>query len=114
MTTLLIASRYLMGRKLRTFLTTLAVVFGVFVIFGMNIIVPTMVEAFTANVMAAAGQVDLTIAQNYGDAFTTKTLTKVEHTEGIKVAEGYLQRNLNLPENYFDHNAAKPDEFGAL
>lgn len=114
MTTLLIASRYLMGRKLRTFLTTLAVVFGVFVIFGMNIIVPTMVEAFTANVMAAAGQVDLTITEKHSDTFTIKTLTKVSHADGIKTAEGYLQRAMNLPENYFDHDAATPDEFTVL
>ena len=35
-----LAARYLSGRKLRTFLTTLAVVFGVLVLFGMNIVLP--------------------------------------------------------------------------
>src|SRR5690349_7181339 len=103
MTTLLIASRYLMGRKLRTFLTTLAVVFGVFVIFGMNIIVPTMLQAFTANAMAAAGQVDITVTEKHGETFSLKLLDKVARTDGIKVAEGYIQRTMNLPENYFDH-----------
>jgi putative ABC transport system permease protein len=33
-----LAARYLWGRKLRTFLTTLAIVFGVWVIFSMNIL----------------------------------------------------------------------------
>ena len=35
-----LARRYLSGRKLRTFLTTLAVIFGVLVIFAMNSILP--------------------------------------------------------------------------
>ncbi|HRQ32875.1 MAG TPA: hypothetical protein PLM89_07210 [Anaerolineales bacterium] len=47
---LTLAYRYLSGRKLRTFLTTLAVIFGVLVIFGMNIILPTMIAALQANV----------------------------------------------------------------
>ena len=52
---LTLAIRYLAGRKLRTLLTTLAVVFGVLVIFGMNIILPTMSAALQANAMAARG-----------------------------------------------------------
>ena len=37
-----LARRYLAGRKLRTFLTTLAIVFGVLVIFGMNTLLPAL------------------------------------------------------------------------
>ena len=32
----MLAARYLSGRKLRTFLTTLAVIFGVMIIFGIE------------------------------------------------------------------------------
>jgi putative ABC transport system permease protein len=53
-----LASRYLRGRKLRTTLTTLAVMFGVLVIFMMNLLVPTMIKAFQANMLAASDQVD--------------------------------------------------------
>ena len=56
-----LAARYLWGRKLRTFLTTLAIVFGTLVIFGMNTILPTMLRAFQTNILAASGQVDVTI-----------------------------------------------------
>ena len=63
------ALRYLSGRKLRTLLTTLAVIFGVMVIFGMNILIPSMLKGFQANVMAAAGIVDVTVTQKTGDAF---------------------------------------------
>jgi putative ABC transport system permease protein len=114
MTTLMIASRYLLGRKLRTFLTTLAVVFGVFVIFGMNIIVPTLVEAFVSNVMAAAGQVDMTITEKHGETFSASLADKIVRTDGIKLAEGYLQRTMNLPQDYFDHDASTPDQFSGL
>jgi putative ABC transport system permease protein len=51
------------GRKLRTFLTTLAIVFGAWLIFGINILMPTMLKAFEANMLAASGQVDVTITQ---------------------------------------------------
>jgi ABC-type antimicrobial peptide transport system permease subunit len=43
----------LWGRKLRTFLTTLAIVFGAWLIFAMNILMPTMLKAFEANMLAA-------------------------------------------------------------
>ncbi len=42
----------LVGRKLRTFLTTLAIVFGAWQIFGMNILMPTMLKVFKANMLA--------------------------------------------------------------
>ena len=37
-----LAAHYLWGRKLRSFLTTLAIVIGVMVIFGMGSVLPTM------------------------------------------------------------------------
>ena len=43
---LTLAARYLGGRKLRTFLTTLAIVIGVMVIFGMGIYLPSFMDAF--------------------------------------------------------------------
>ena len=67
-----LAGRYLWGRKLRTFLTTLAIVFGTLVIFGMNIILPTMVQAFQSNLLAASGQVDVTITLKTGEAFSRR------------------------------------------
>src|SRR5262249_171520 len=70
-----LAARYLWGRKLRTALTTLAIVFGVLLIFGMNILLPTMLAAFQSNMLAAAGQVDVTITHKTGEAFSPNVLT---------------------------------------
>ncbi len=63
---LTLAYRYLLGRKLRTFLTTLAIVFGVLLIFGMNTVLPTMIAALQANVQGAEGNADFTITSALG------------------------------------------------
>lgn len=47
------AARYLWGRKLRTFLTTLAIVLGTLAIFCMSLLLPTMLKAFEVNMLAA-------------------------------------------------------------
>lgn len=70
---LTLAARYLWGRKLRTFLTTLAIVFGAWLIFAMNILMPTMLKAFQVNMLAASGQVDVTITLSLIIACLVKT-----------------------------------------
>jgi putative ABC transport system permease protein len=72
-----LASRYLAGRKLRTVLTTLAIVFGVLVIFGMNTMLPAFVQAFQANMLAASGQVDTTVTLKSSDAFSIDVAAQV-------------------------------------
>jgi putative ABC transport system permease protein len=96
-----LAARYLWGRKLRTFLTTLAIMFGTLVIFGMNTILPTMSRAFQTNVLAASGQVDVTITHKTGEAFSDKVLNRVKTVAGIRVIAGSLSRTLNIPDSYF-------------
>src|SRR6185436_10539994 len=109
-----LAMRYLSGRKLRTFLTTLAIVFGVLVIFGMNTILPTMMKSFQANMIAAAGQVDASITHKTGEAFSPELLDSVRAVPGVRVAAGVLERTVNLPANYFDHDPATTDRYSAL
>ena len=109
-----LAARYLAGRKLRTALTTLAVVFGVLVIFGMNIILPTMSAALQANAMAAQGVVDLTISHETGDAFPQTELAKVRAVAGVRAAAGSLNRTINLPVDFYDQNRERPDLISVL
>ncbi len=96
-----LASRYLWGRKLRTFLTTLAILLGTLVIFGMGILLPTMIQAFQANMLAASGQVDITITHESGEAFSEKTIQKIRGIENIRAISGSLSRTINIPEKYF-------------
>ncbi len=96
-----LAARYLWGRKLRTFLTTLAIVFGVLVIFSMNILLPTMMQAFTTSLLSASGQVDLTVTHKSGETFSTRVLDQIENVDGIRAASGTLERSINIPANFF-------------
>ncbi|HET9222954.1 MAG TPA: FtsX-like permease family protein, partial [Roseiflexaceae bacterium] len=97
-----LAARYLWGRKLRTVLTTLAIVFGTLVIFGMNILLPTMLAAFQSNLLAASGQVDITITHKTGEAFSRSVLGKVRAVPGVRAVAGSLSRTMNIPADYYD------------
>lgn len=111
---LTLAARYLMGRKLRTFLTTLAVVFGVLVIFGMNIILPTMLQALQSNLMAASGNVDVTVTHIAGEPFSISLVDKVKSLEGVQAISYSLNRTINLPADYFNLNSNKSNRISAL
>ncbi len=108
------ASRYLAGRKLRTFLTTLAVVFGVLVIFGMNIVLPSMLQSMKANTMAVSGAVDVTITHITSDVFPTDTITKLNEIDGISAISATLTRTINIPADYFDQDTKKVDRITSL
>ncbi len=109
-----LALRYLSGRKLRALLTTLAIVFGVLLIFGMNSIIPAMMKAFQANILAASGLVDAAVSLKTGDAFPADKLATVKAVDGVRVITGLLDRTVNLPPDYFDADPALPDRVSAL
>jgi len=98
---LTLAGRYLWGRKLRTALTTLAIVFGALIIFSMNTMLPTMERAFQVNMMAAAGQVDVTVSHDTGEAFSASTLHRIQGIAGIRAIAGSLSRTVNIPAGYY-------------
>ncbi len=106
---LTLALRYLSGRRLRSFLTTLAVMFGVLVIFGMNILVPSMMAAFQATMLSVSNTVDLTVTLRTGGGFSPDVLAQVQSTEGIAIAHGMLERPVNLPADFYDNDPQKPD-----
>src|SRR6476469_4819874 len=73
-TYLTIPSRYLAGRKLRTVLTTLAIVFGVAVVFAVNMLLPAFTGALEASEMGVTGQVDMTVTSASGGPFRADVL----------------------------------------
>jgi putative ABC transport system permease protein len=109
-----LALRYLNGRKLRTFLTTLAIVFGVLVLFGMNIILPSMLASLQTNALAAAGQVDVTITHVSGEPFDASQFDKAKVVDGVRAASASFNRTVNLPEDFYDKNPSTPDRVTAL
>jgi len=94
---LTLAYRYLQGRKLRTFLTTLAIVLGVAMIVAVNGLIPAMMTSFKQNMLAAAGVVDLSVTSETRSGFGLKVLETVRQVPGIAHASGSLRRNLMLP-----------------
>src|SRR5512143_1146390 len=93
----MLAARYLSGRKLRTFLTTLAVIFGVMIIFGLNGMLPAFSQAFRENMLAASGAVDLSVTGVTDDVFDATVLNTVRGVNGIAQASGSLRRTITLP-----------------
>ena len=111
---LTLAARYLNGRKLRTFLTTLAVVFGVLVIFGMNIILPTMLAALQANVQGASGVVDFSVTHISGEPFSANVAGKLQGVEGVRVYAASLEHTINIPVDFYDQDPNQVDRVTAL
>jgi putative ABC transport system permease protein len=98
---LMLAWRYLSGRKLRTFLTTLAIIFGVLVIFGMNIILPTMTSAMQANLQGMSGVVDYSVTLASGESFSPEIVPTVRAVDGVRAVSASLVRTVNLPSGFF-------------
>ncbi len=95
--TLTLAWRYLRGRGSRSLLTTLAVVFGVMLTFGLNGILPAMVEAFNHNLLSAAGRVDLTVTSAFNQPFRADVADRVLAVPQVVTASPGVQRIAPLP-----------------
>ncbi len=109
-----LAWRYLSRRKLRTLLTTSAIAFGVLIIFGMNLLLPTMLEALKANMMAASGAVDVTITHISGSGFPQQVARRLEGIPNIRAYAVSLERTINLPPNFVDGDPHRPDRISAI
>ncbi len=92
-----LAWRYLKGRGVRTLLTTLAVVLGVMLMFGMNGVLPSMITAFRAATLSSAGQVDVSVASDTAGTFGLDVFQKVARVPGIAGATPSLRRLAALP-----------------
>jgi len=108
--TFTLAWRYLRGRGSRSLLTTLAVVFGVMLTFGLNGILPAMVEAFNHNLLSAAGRVDLTVTSALNQPFRADVVDRILAVPQVASASPGVQRVAPLPRNV----DAPPDALAQL
>lgn len=92
-----LAWRYLTGRKLRTALTTLAIVFGVMLIFGLNGVLPGMREAMQRMMLASVGEVDLTVTSASSAPFAGGVAERVARVEGVSAATPLIRRTVAMP-----------------
>jgi putative ABC transport system permease protein len=102
---LTLAARYLWGRKLRSFLTTLAIVIGVMVIVGTGIYLPTFMEAFQKGMLSASGQTDVMATLKSGESFSMSVLNKIKSIEGVSVVAGSIDRPVTLPPNFYGRDS---------
>jgi len=100
MFTLKLALRYLSGRKLRSFLTTFAIVFGVMIIFGLNGMLPAMEKAWRQGISASTNQADLTVTSKTRSVFDAEVVDKVREVPGIAHATVSLTRQVIVPPAY--------------
>ncbi len=93
----LMGLRYLSGRKLRTVLTTLAIVFGVALIFAINLTLPSFTDAFKQTLSGVAGA-DIRIVSTSGDSFAADpVLAQVAAVDHVQAVSGSLDRTFTLP-----------------
>jgi putative ABC transport system permease protein len=93
----LMGLRYLGGRKLRTALTTLAIVFGVALIFAMNLVLPSMMNAFKQSMTTLSGA-DISITSVSGESFAPgPVMERLSSVQNVTAATGILRRQFNIP-----------------
>ena len=93
----MLAYRYLTVRRQRMLLTTLAIVFGVAVLFGMNAMLPGVMNAFRHTMISAAGKVDLTISSASNNTFSQQALEQIRAISGVSASTGVLMRSVQIP-----------------
>ncbi|MBN1566187.1 MAG: ABC transporter permease, partial [Anaerolineae bacterium] len=92
------AWQYLKRRKLRTTLTTLAIVLGVALIFAINLIMPSVLDSFKQSQESDIADVDLSIADRTGESFDPEPITQtLLELDGVKAVSGVLRRRNLLP-----------------
>ena len=91
-----IALRYLVERKTRTVLTTLSVVVGVMLIFGLNGLVPALEDSLRGTT-AGADQADLTVTSEARGPFNQSLIEEVDDLPIVAFVTGSLIRPVALP-----------------
>lgn len=95
----IMAVQYMRRRKLRTLLTTLAIMFGVSLLFAVQLIIPSMMEAFDQASYTQTDGVDVTVMNTAGIAFDpAEPMRVLENVEGVAAVTGVLHRRISLPD----------------
>ncbi len=95
-TELILAWRYLAVRRVRSILTTLSILLGVALIFGLNSLMPVFMESFGKNLMAMSGHVNLTLTASSGGTFQSGRIDPLRQVAGVDAVALQLRRNIVL------------------
>src|SRR5207245_205013 len=75
----------------------LAVVFGVAVVFAVNMLLPALTSALGASQMGVTGQVDMTVTSVTGGSFRADVLNTISQTGAVAAVAPAFQRQITLP-----------------
>jgi putative ABC transport system permease protein len=94
-----LALHYLSARKLRTLLTTLAIILGVMITFGLNSLAPPLKAAFQQSIQATSLNIDLILSQKTMGMFDRELVDVVAAVPGVTDVSGVINRDIFLPED---------------
>jgi ABC-type lipoprotein release transport system permease subunit len=94
---LLLATRYLLRRRLRSTLTVLAVTLAVTVVMGTNATVPASLQTFQSGLQAATQSVDVTITREAAHSFPAQLAVRIAALKGVQNVTGVLRMSAIYP-----------------
>ena len=95
-----LALRYLLGRKLRSAFTTLAIALGVMIVFGLNGIGPALEVALHQSAAASSLHIPLLIGREAHLPFDAGVVETVGSVPGVEKPAGAISRELFLPDSW--------------
>jgi putative ABC transport system permease protein len=99
---LLLATRYLLRRRLRSTLTVLAITLAVTVVMGMNVSAPAALQTFQSGLQAATQSVDVTITREAGRSFPAQLADRIAALKGVRDVTGVLRTSAIYPPKLLD------------
>src|SRR5512137_1166662 len=94
---LLLATRYLLRRRLRSTLTVLAVTLAVTVVMGTNAALPASLQTFQSGLQAATQSVDVTITREAAHSFPAQLAGRIAALKGVQNVTGVLRMSAIYP-----------------
>jgi len=94
---LLLATRYLLRRRLRSALTVLAVTLAVTVVMGTNASIPASLQTFQSGLQAATQSVDVTITREAAHSFPAQLAGRIAALKGVQNVTGVLRMSAIYP-----------------
>ncbi len=98
-----LALSYLKGRPIRTIMTTMSIVIGVMIMFGLNGVAPAFKEVFSSSTSSMAlSEIDLYVTRGDGGFFRQEYTQNVGSIDGVASTVGMIVRQVLLPADHYE------------
>ena len=97
-----LALSYLKGRPIRTIMTSLSIVIGVMIMFGLNGVAPAFKEVFASSTQSMAlSEIDLNVTRRDGSFFRQEFVDSVASVQGVEASVGMIVKSVALPIDHY-------------